>query len=123
MFRSDADIFLRPPPDRLLFGGIEWSNNLRGRSHHEGTGWNLSPLRYERASRNDTSGADFCAIHEDRSHAHEHFVADLAGVEEGTMPHGDIVPHVRAKIAREMDDCAILQIGSFSNCNLLNISP
>jgi len=104
------DVTPRPAGDVFLFVGGELAADFRRRSEDERAGRNFHPNRDQCVCANDGARADLNIVENNGTHANQHFVVDLARVDDGVVPDSDQLAHGCRLIRMEVNDGIMLNI-------------
>ena len=66
--------------------------------------------------------ADDRAVQNHRAHAHQHFVADLAGVDNRAVADGDPVAEHAGEIVRQMQHGVVLHVGVVADDDAVDVA-
>ena len=62
------------------------------------------------------------AVHEDCTHANQHMVIDIAGMQNGIMADRYIVAYVHSDTRRKVNRCIVLDVGALANTDFGKVS-
>ena len=104
------DVFPGPTGETFLLIETELPAYFRGRPKNERAGRNFHSERDQRIRTDDGTRPNFGAIENDRAHADENFVVDLASVDDGAVADRDQLPQNCWISVIEMDDGIVLNV-------------
>ena len=59
----------------------------------------------------------------DRPHAHQHLVANRAGVNDGGMAYGDVIAQDTGEVVRQMQDGVVLDVRVVADDDAVDVAP
>ena len=121
MFCS-LDVAPGPARNVVLFVERELPPDFCRRAKDERAGRNAHPESDERVRADDGARADFGAVENNRAHADEDFIVDLAGVNDGAVANGDKLAYTGRITGIDMDDGIVLDIGTRTDDDAVNVA-
>ena len=116
------DVAPCPSRDVLLFVEGELPPDFRGRAEHERAGRNFHPNRDQRVCPDEGPCADFHIVENNSAHPDEHFIVDLASVDDGAVADGYKLAHSCGIIRVEMDDCIVLNVRTRTDNDAVDVA-
>src|SRR5712692_12097181 len=109
MFCS-RDVAPGPAGNVVLFVERELSPDFCRRAKDERAGRNAHPESDEGVRADDGARADFSAVENNRAHADEDFIVDLAGVNDGAVANSDKLAYGRRITGVDVNHGVVLNI-------------
>src|SRR6266702_2919517 len=120
MFCS-LDVAPGPAGNVVLFVERELPPDFCRRAKDERAGRNAHPESDERVRADDGARADFGAVENNRAHADEDFIVDLAGVNDGAVANGDELADAGRITGIDMDGGIILNVRARADDDTVNL--
>ena len=99
----------------FVFG--QFAYHMRRSAHNQTAFRKFLVLRDNGTGSNYTVRLDMHAVHKDCTHANQHVIVYIAGMQNGIVANGYIVAHMYANSSRKMDCYIVLNIGTFADSN------
>ena len=117
------DVAPGPDGDVFLLVGGELPANFRRRSEYERAGRNFHSYRDQRVCADDGTRAHLDIVENDRAHADEHFIVDLARVHDGIVSDGDQFAYDCRIVRIDVSNSIVLNIGARPDDDAVDVAP